>query len=97
LILHWTESALKDKDSHIDYIAQDNVSAAIDMGDEIERQISLLAEHPKLGRVGRIKGTRELVIQGTPYIAAYKISSDCVYVLRILHGAMNWNKQFTKL
>ena len=96
MILHWTESALKDKDSHVDYIAQDNLRAAISVGDEIERQVELLAEHSKLGRVGRVKGTRELVIQGTPYIAAYKISGDCIYILRILHGAMNWNKQFSK-
>lgn len=96
MILNWTEAAQKDKDSYVDYIAQDNLRAAIGVGDEIERQVDLLAEHPKLGRVGRIKGTRELVIQGTPFIAAYKISGDFIYILRILHGAMDWNKQFSQ-
>jgi len=85
-----------DKDSLIDYIAQDNLRAAIGVGDEIERQVNLLADHPKLGRIGRVRGTRELVISGTPYITAYKISGDNIYILRVLHGARNWKKQFNK-
>lgn len=96
MILKWTEAAKKDIDSLIDYIAQDNLLAAIGVGDEIERQVNLLAEHPKLGRIGRVKGTRELVINRTPYIAAYKISNDAIYILRVLHGARNWKKQFNK-
>ncbi len=43
-----------------------------------------------MGRLGRIDGTRELVISGTPYIAAYRIVGETVRILRILHGAQLW-------
>jgi toxin ParE1/3/4 len=96
LILDWTELAEKDREGYIDYIAQDNPLAAVHVGDEIERQVEMLLQHPKLGRVGRVKGTRELVIAGTPYIAAYCIKGDFIHILRVLHGAMDWKKQFSK-
>jgi len=32
----------------------------------------LLADHPAMGRPGRIAGTRELVIVRYPYIVAYR-------------------------
>jgi plasmid stabilization system protein ParE len=49
-----------------------------------------VAEFPQMGRSGRIEGTRELVISGTPYIAAYRIDGDAVRILRVLHGAQQW-------
>lgn len=33
---------------------------------------------------------RELVITGTPFIAAYIVKEDVVRVLRVLHGARMW-------
>jgi toxin ParE1/3/4 len=49
-----------------------------------------------MGRPGRVKGTRELVIVGTPYIVAYRIKGDAVQVLRVLHGAQKWPQGFSK-
>jgi toxin ParE1/3/4 len=43
-----------------------------------------------MGRPGRIDGTRELVINSTPYIAAYRIEGETVRILRVLHGAQQW-------
>jgi plasmid stabilization system protein ParE len=37
-----------------------------------------------------VTGTRELVIVGTPYIAAYQLSTDTIRILRVLHGAQRW-------
>jgi toxin ParE1/3/4 len=96
LLIHWSEKAEEDAGEILVHIAQDNVTAAYAVFDAIQQQVNLLAEHPKLGRVGRVKGTRELVISGTPYITAYKISGEAIYILRVLHGARNWNKQFNK-
>lgn len=42
-----------------------------------------------LGRVGRMAGTRELVIANTPYIAVYT-TNGVVVLLRLLHGAQKW-------
>ena len=42
------------------------------------------------GRPGRVAGTRELVVTGTPYVAAYQVTRETVRILRVLHGAQQW-------
>ncbi len=88
--IEWKETARKDARQIVAYIAQDNVMAAFGVLDEIERQVGQLEAHPELGRVGRVKGTRELVISRTPYIVAYCVDSEQVTVVRVLHGAQQW-------
>ena len=92
MILRWLPRAFLDRDALIDYIAQHNLSAAIDQGDKIEDQLLHLLAHPLLGRAGRIKGTRELVISGTPFIAVYRYRprQRVIEVIRLLHGAQQW-------
>ena len=43
-----------------------------------------------LGRTGRVAGTRELVIPGTPYIVPDRVKGDVVQIITILHGAQQW-------
>jgi toxin ParE1/3/4 len=74
----------------VTYIAADNPRAAYRMHGEIRRQTGVLAAHPQAGRLGRVPGTRELVITGTPYIAAYRVTNDKATILRLLHGARRW-------
>jgi plasmid stabilization system protein ParE len=74
----------------VSYIAADNPKAAYRLHDEIRKQTGILAAHPEAGRLGRVAGTRELVIAGTPYIAAYRVTREVVTILRLLHGARRW-------
>ena len=91
LILVWLPEASLERFKQLDYIAQDNPLAAADQDDEIERQVdALLQAHPKLGRAGRVKGTRELVISRTPFIVAYRLKAQRIEVIRFLHGAQRW-------
>ena len=76
------------------YIARNNPAAAEQIADRIERAIGRLADAPRLGRPGRVSGTRELVITGTPYIAAYRARPQRIEVLRIVHGARRWPRRF---
>ena len=46
-----------------------------------------------MGRAGRVRGTRELAIDGTPYIVAYRIKGNVVEVLRVIHGAQRWPRR----
>lgn len=96
MLIQWTEKAETDAIEILEYIAQDNITAAYDVYEAIRQQVDRLAEYPKLGRVGRLKGMRELVIAGTHYIVAYRIRGDIVHILRVLHGAMDWKKQFSE-
>ena len=88
--LEWSVFSLADRTAIFDYIEADNPRAAIAIDDRIETRVEGLAQFPEMGRPGRIEGTRELVIPGTPYIAAYSIVGDTVRMLRVLHGAQQW-------
>lgn len=60
------------------------------MGDAIETAVRHLANFPEIGPPGRIRGTRELVVTGTPYVVVYRIEATAVVILRVLHGAQDW-------
>ena len=92
----WSEFARKQWHVLQDYIAFDNPAAAERIGAEILRALDLPRRYPEGGRPGRVEGTREFVISGTPYIAAYKILDDAIYVVAVQHGAQEWPSRFPK-
>ncbi len=53
----------------------------------------MLAQHPLMGREGRLAGTRELVIVGSPFIAVYRVKKTRIEILRVLHGARRWPRE----
>lgn len=59
---------------------------------ELRAKLLHLGNHPRAGRAGRIAGTRELILAGTPFVAVYELlqSPPAVGVLNILHGAQQW-------
>jgi toxin ParE1/3/4 len=87
--IEWHQLAQADLIELIKYIANDNPVAATRSHEEIRRQVGLLASYPEIGRPGRIRGTRELVVSGTPFIAVYR-TGELVTILRVLHGAQRW-------
>ena len=90
--LSWLLVAINERYDQLDYIALDDPQAAISQDKEIEQQTNLLLTQPKMGRVGRVRGTRELVISRTPFIAVYRIEGQRIEILRFLHGAQQWPK-----
>lgn len=90
MILDWLPAANDNRFEHLDYIAQDNPLAAIGQDEEIERQVNMLLQQPKMGRPGRFKGTRELVISRTPFIAVYRLQTNRIEVIRLLHSSQQW-------
>ena len=71
-------------------IVADNPTAASRMIERIRAAVMGLAASPALGRPGRVAGTRELVIPGTPYIVPYRVKGGVVQIITILHGAQRW-------
>lgn len=90
MILSWLPIAINERYDQLDYIALDDPLAASSQDEEIEQQTNLLTTQPKMGRIGRVKGTRELVINRTPFIAIYRIKGKRLEILRFLHGAQKW-------
>jgi toxin ParE1/3/4 len=58
--------------------------------ERISDHVAALAEHPRMGRPGRVAGARELVINRTPFVVAYCVTGDVVGILRVMHGARKW-------
>lgn len=87
--VEWAAHAIEDRNEVFDYLESENPQAALSVDERIETQISQLIQFPERGRPGRVEGTRELVISGTPYIAAYRVTA-AIRILRILHSAQQW-------
>lgn len=90
--LHWLPGAIADRAKIARIIAADSPKASRDQGDRIRNQANNLCDHPELGRIGRIAGTRELVIAGTPFLIIYRIRDkpQQIEILRVIHGAQRW-------
>lgn len=88
--IEWLPAAEDSLRAQIDWIAEQDPWAAIDMGDAIFAAVSRLADFPAIARQGRVAGTRELVVVGTPYVVVYRIEPSAVVILRVLHGAQHW-------
>ncbi len=91
--LEWSLLALADRNSIFDYIEADSPRAAILIDDRIEAAVKRVLLMPGMGRPGRVEGTRELIIDRTPYIATYRISGNAIRILRVLHGAQQWPEE----
>lgn len=90
MIVQWLQGASQQRFDQLDYIAQENPIAAIRLDEEIETQTEALAQHPRIGREGRVTGTLELVIARTPFLTVYRIALDQIQILNVLHHAQQW-------
>ncbi len=86
----WARPALDDLAHIHDHIADERPAAAVDVVERIERTVEMLARHPSLGRPGRLEGTRELVVTGTPFVIAYRAQDDRIEILSIIHASRKW-------
>ena len=86
----WSERARRDRHHAIDYVAEANIRAAIDVGDRLAAIRKRLEQFPESGRLGRIPGTREYVVLGTPFIAVYRIVGGTIRIMRLFHHAQRW-------
>ncbi len=89
LNLEWKATAIADLLAIVDYISDDNPDAAQALKDEIEAKTSRLPDNPQIYRVGRVDGTREMVVRPN-YIVIYAEDAIAVTVVRVLHAAQQW-------
>jgi toxin ParE1/3/4 len=90
----WTAPALREIEAIGDYIALESPRASARIVTRVFDRVDTLADHPEIGRPGRIPGTRELVITNTPFIVPYRVRGDRIEVLSVFHGARRWPDSF---
>lgn len=85
----WTPQAEQDRADVWNYIATENGRAAARMDRLFSDAASRLANHPMLGRPGKIAGTRELIPHEN-YRLVYEIYQETVWVLALVHTSRRW-------
>lgn len=86
----WSARAVRHLDRLRAFIARDRPGAAGNVVAAILGHVDRLAQHPGLGRAGRVPGTRELVVHGTPYLVPYRVRNDRLEIIAIFHGRQRW-------
>ncbi len=94
MVIQWTTPATEELVSAYEYAAAENPAAARRITNHIWETVEVLARHPMAGRKGRIAGTWDLVISGTPFIVAYQIKKKEVWIVAVMHAARKWPEEF---
>ncbi|AOJ36545.1 MULTISPECIES: type II toxin-antitoxin system RelE/ParE family toxin [Burkholderia] len=91
LELHWNPKAYEDRAAIMDYIAENDPLAALELDELLEQRAAALPAHAELYRQGWVAGTRELVIAPN-YVVVYRIrpAEGVVEILRVLHARRQW-------
>ncbi|MDL2313835.1 type II toxin-antitoxin system RelE/ParE family toxin [Desulfovibrio sp. OttesenSCG-928-C14] len=89
MLVIWSVSAERDLEAITEYIARDNLQAALALDDFIRDAANGLPAFPRQGKPGRIPGLRELVVHEN-YIVVYEIAEDEINIITVLHAARQW-------
>jgi toxin ParE1/3/4 len=93
VIIVWSPRAIEHLAHLRAHIARDNPNAANRVAGTLLDAVERLADLPNLGRAGRVAGTRELVVPGTPYVIPYRLRGDRLEVLAVFHGRQKWPRR----
>jgi toxin ParE1/3/4 len=93
VIVVWSPRAIEHLAHLRSFIAHDHPGAANRIADALLEAVERAADLPNLGRAGRVAGTRELVVPGTPYLIPYRLRGDRLEVIAVFHGRHKWPKR----
>ena len=86
--VEWSNLASDDLDSLVAYISRDSVLYGKAFGERVVLATRRLLDFPESGRMipeAEDKSLREIVVQG--YRVMYRLESDRVLVLAVMHGS----------
>jgi len=86
----WSPRAIRHLLYLREYIEKDSGEKAALVAKRILNAVELLQRHPEMGRSGRVVGTRELVVAGTPYIVPYRVRRERLELIAVFHGRQKW-------
>jgi toxin ParE1/3/4 len=92
--LRWTDGAIEDLQSAHRYLEAEKPRAAWQLVNTVVSAVERLEQFPHMGRPGRVEGSRELPVTGTPFVVAYRVKGESIHILAILHAARKWPKRF---
>jgi toxin ParE1/3/4 len=90
----WSRRAIRQLVHLREYIEKDSDQNAASIAAKILDAIELLETYPEIGRPGRVSGTREFVVPGTPYIVPYRVRRERLELIAVFHGRQKWPVKF---
>ena len=94
----WTKPAVSDLQAIVDYIAKDSKNYAHAFAEKILESVGNLSSFPLIGRFVpeyRKKEIREILFQS--YRIIYRVESQKILIITIIHGSRNLEKKIRKL
>ena len=90
-----TERAQRDIDQISDWIAQDNLNAALTWVDELDSKLKMIEANPGIGTDRRDlrRGVRSYAFGN--YLIFFKPFKSGIDVLRVIHGARDYRRFFS--
>jgi addiction module RelE/StbE family toxin len=88
--IRWSRTAAENLSRIFEYIRTDNPSAAERVVRTIYDSAGSLESFPYRARVGRVDGTRELVLPSLPFVIVYRVLEDAVEIATVIHSAQRW-------
>ena len=88
MLVEWNPVARSALRTILDFISERNVFASQDLYDAISTATEALPQHPYLYRLGRVSGTREIVVHPN-YIVVYRVTSQ-IEILNVLHARQRY-------
>ena len=88
-VIHWKKQAINDLIKIGQHIAKDSPANPGKMIDLIEGRVTPLVTHPRIGRIGRKRGTYELVAHDS-YVVIYRVLTKQIDILRVKQFAQQW-------
>lgn len=86
----WSPRAIRHLIAIREYIEKDSDQNEALVAARILEAVDLLQTQPHMGRPGRLTGTRELVISGTPYIIPYRVRRERIELMAVFDGHRQW-------
>ena len=83
--LRWSPAAAADLEEIAKYLHTHHPSLAATTIHRLYAAAKSLKKNPEMGRVGKVMGTRELVLAPLPYLLVYSVGDAAINILRYLH------------
>ena len=86
MLIEWAESAVRDMEGIYQYRArEDGETFASSVIQRITATTERLTMFPLSGRRGSVDGTREVVVNGLPYVIHYTVDGAYTRIVRVRH------------
>lgn len=83
--LEWSERSLLQLAAQFEYVIANRLAPPETVRQRLERTLTLLQRHPRIGSPGRRSGTRELLVKDTPLTLIYRDRPGRIQILAVVH------------